>query len=426
MNSKHPEVTSNRAFWIALLAGIALFTAGALFYSHTHAPPPAAAPQTFDAWFVKHQKSCPLCGGTPDTPICMEAFERLREDLKRNRPKPTEEETPALPVDLRTVAKFGYKPNPDATRDFVATLKRPTFTQAAPAVVQNATERNAFLYRALQRVHRAKYGRDWIVGTQKIGDCVSWGWGHGADVHLAVMWALGDITIAEWRPAATEAIYGGSRVEARGRSYYAGGDGSYGGAAARWVREWGIVFRQPYPELGIDLTTYDGGRARSWGAYGCGGPGDNGRLDSLAKQHPIRNVALVRSFREAAAALQSGYPVPVCSGQGFHEIRDRDGFSRPSGSWSHCMCFVGVRFGDRPGLLCLNSWGPRWISGPKWPEDMPDGSFWVDASVCDRMLSLGDSFAISGYDGFPLRTLRHGDWARSEAAPADSVFALAP
>ena len=76
------------------------------------------------------------------------------------------------------------------------------------------------------------------------------------------------------------------------------------------------------------------------------------------------------------------------------------------------MCFVGVRFGQRPGLLCLNSWGPSWVSGPKWPPDQPDGSFWVEARVATRMLSGRDSFAVSGYEGFPYRPLDHGDWVR--------------
>jgi hypothetical protein len=149
-------------------------------------------------------------------------------------------------------------------------------------------------------------------------------------------------------------------------------------------------------------------------------------------------VALVKTFDEAAAAIASGYPVPVCSGQGFSSTRDKDGFSRASGSWSHCMCFNSVRF-DRRGLLCQNSWGPDWIKGPKWPEDQPDGSFWVDEATVNRMLRGEDSFAVSAYEGFPYRDLKHGDWVRfvpadtlrlaeagRGATPSEPIFALAP
>lgn len=78
------------------------------------------------------------------------------------------------------------------------------------------------------------------------------------------------------------------------------------------------------------------------------------------------------------------------------------------------MCFAGVRW-DRPGLLCINSWGAS-NTGARWPENMPDVvaecSFWVDAKIVDRMLAGRDSFAISGYDGFPPRALP--DWGLSD------------
>lgn len=311
--------------------------------------------------------------------------------------------------------QFGYTPAPQETSKFVASLPRPTLAQAGPELLRKArTDQPVFLYRAIYEAFAAKHGKQWHCSYQGIGDCVSHGWGQGADVHLAVLWKLGHS--AEWESAATEAIYGGSRVEARGVSRGGWGDGSYGSAAAKWVRDWGIVFRRDYPTCNVDLSVYDSSRAKQWGNYGCGGAADDGKLDTIAKSHPIRSVTLVRSFDEAAAAIQSGYPVPVCSGRGFSSKRDSQGFARPSGSWSHCMVFIGVRFGDRPGLLCLNSWGTEWIDGPKWPDDQPDGSFWVDASVATAMLDDGDSFAISGYDGFPWQDLRHDDWVSTDPA----------
>src|SRR5574343_445416 len=304
----------------------------------------------------------------------------------------------------------GYTPNPEATREFINSLPRPTIRDAGPDLFRQAAPADGqpvLLYRALEKAWQATYGRPFAVGRQGIGDCVSWGWAHAADIHLAVMWTIGDS--AEFHAAATEAIYGGSRCEARGKTFGGWSDGSYGAAAAKWIRDWGVVFRQPYD--GVALTTYSASRANDWGNYGCGGKDDGGRLDAIAKQHPIRDVALVRNFEEAAAAIASGYPVAVCSMQGFASTRDSDGFAAARGSWAHCMCFIGVRY-DRKGLLCLNSWGTSWIGGPKWPEDQPDGSFWVEASVASRMLSGGDSFAVSGYQGFPYRALDHGDWVK--------------
>lgn len=333
--------------------------------------------------------------------------------------------------------QFGYTPDRSGTQRFLRSLPKPTLASAAPELLRDGVDqRPVLLYRALDQAYAAHTGgQQWVVGKQGIGDCVSWGWGHGCDICLAVEWKLGQSS--EWRPAATEAIYGGSRVEARGASRGGYSDGSYGGAAAKFVHDWGVLFRQPYPELGFDLTTYSAQRAKSWGNFGCGGEGDKGKAaDTLAKKHPVKSVALVRNFEEAAAAIAAGYPVPVCSGQGFASTRDKDGFSRASGSWSHCMCFIGVRF-DRAGLLCLNSWGPNWISGPKWPADQPDGSFWVEKSTAEHMLRGQDSFAVSAYEGFPYRDLKHGDWVYTVPAggrwgqrplqPAESThLALSP
>jgi hypothetical protein len=69
------------------------------------------------------------------------------------------------------------------------------------------------------------------------------------------------------------------------------------------------------------------------------------------------------------------------------------------------MLFCGVDDESRrPGLLCWNSWGDDWISGPT-RHGQPAGSFWVDADVADAMLRQEDSYAISGYEGFKSQEL---------------------
>lgn len=304
---------------------------------------------------------------------------------------------------------FGYTPNPEGVQEFLAELDQPLFAQAGAEAIRGAKGVDTFLYRSLYKAHQARYGSPFVVGEQGIGDCVSWGWAHGVWISQAIDWELGKLPEPPLAPA-TESIYGGSRVEARNKPEGGGGwsDGSYGGAAARWCRDWGVIYREPIG--GHDLTTYDERRAKAWGNWGNGGQGDGGKLDAEAKKHPAKYVSLVRTWDEAAAAIESGYPVAVCSMQGFASVRDADGFCKASGTWAHCMCFVGVRYGNRPGLLCLNSWGPSWVGGPRWPDDMPEGSFWVEKAVADRMLSGGDSFAVGSVDGFGFRDLHHGNW----------------
>ncbi len=302
--------------------------------------------------------------------------------------------------------KFGYTPDPDGTKQFLSELDKPLFAQAGEEAIRESKGKDTFLYRSAYKAHQAVYNKPWVVGRQGIGDCVSWGFAHCVWIAQSVDWETGRLANPPPFPA-TESIYGGSRVEARGKKQAGYSDGSYGGAAAKWLRDWGLIYRQQYP--GHDLTQYSPERAKDWGNWGNGGQNDQGKLDLIAKAHPAKHVALVRNFREAAAAIESGFPVAVCSGYGFRSVRDDQGFCAPSGSWAHCMALVSVRY-DRPGLLCLNSWGPSWVSGPKFPDDMPEGSFWIDAKVIDGMLAGEDSFAVGSIDGFGWRDLHHGNW----------------
>lgn len=324
-------------------------------------------------------------------------------------------------------SRFGYDPNPEGTREVLAEFgPEGLFRNAGADTIRKAEGRDTFLYRSAQKAHVALYGKPWIVGRQGIGDCVSWGWAHSIWVAMAVDWETG--RLPQPPPmVATESIYGGSRVEARGKDgsgkAAVGGwsDGSYGAAAARWVRDYGVAFRENAG--GHDLTTYSADKAKAWGAYGNGGQGDGGRFDEFVKKHPAQHVAAVRNFSEAAAAIESGFPVAVCSSQGFTSTRDKDGFCQASGTWHHCMAFLSVRYRKNgspdDALLCLNSWGPSGCTGPRWPEDMPDGSFWVRRSVVDRMLGGEDtdSFAVGSVGGFSWRPVNHRDWFQPAPPP---------
>ncbi len=308
--------------------------------------------------------------------------------------------------------QYGYTPDPDGVERFLSELDQPLFRDAGAETIREAKGVDTFLYRAAYKAHAALYGKPWIVERQGIGDCTSWGWAHGIYVAQSVDWETGRLAEPPAFPS-TEAVYGGSRVEARGKAEGSGGwsDGSYGAACARFVRDWGVVYREQVG--GHDLRVYSPDRAKQWGNWGCGGEGDRGKLDTIAKKHPAQNVAMVKTFAEAAAAIEAGFPVPVCSMQGFASVRDQHGYAAASGSWAHCMCFVAVRYAKNgspdDALLCLNSWGPRWISGPKWPDDMPEGSFWVRRTTVERMLgSQPDSYAVGSVAGFGWRDLDNG------------------
>lgn len=293
---------------------------------------------------------------------------------------------------------MGYVPNPDATERFVSSLPMPTMTEAGGALRDDTTD--VMLYPALLACDP-----QWRRGSQGIGSCVGWGWSLASDLLAACDIACRHESESYGGRVLEASVYAFSRVEAGGGRPAGMSDGSYGGAAAKAVTQFGTL------HYGIDYAgqkfdNYSANREKTWGNTGV--PNE---LEPFALHHRVQTTTLVVTFADAAKAIANGYPVPVCSGQGFGMSRDTDGFAAARGAWSHCMCFAGVRHGKRPGLLCVNSWGAS-NTGPHYPEAMPQSfaecSFWVDASVCDSMLSGRDSFSIAGYEGFAPRRLP--DW----------------
>lgn len=285
---------------------------------------------------------------------------------------------------------FGYSPDTAANERFIHSLPHETLAQAGPDLVLD--DKTVLLYEPLLACMPS-----WRRGAQGIGSCVGWGWSLAVDVLAAVEVVLKREPERFGGRTLEASVYAFSRVEARGRQRAGLSDGSYGGAAAKAVRDWGTL------HYGVDyggekFDTYSAQREKSWGNTGV-----PDHLESFARERRVGEVTLVETFDQAATAIQNGYPVPVCSMQGFTMQRDKDGFCHPRGQWAHCMLFAGVRF-DKPGLLCVNSWGAS-NSGPTWPDNMPKAvaecSFWVDAGTADRMLRGRDSYAISAYDGFP-------------------------
>lgn len=292
------------------------------------------------------------------------------------------------------VPLMGYQPNPKATQDFLASLPRPLLADAGPDLTLD-TSRDVFLGEYLLRCDPR-----WKRGAQKIGSCVGWGWALSCDILAACDVLLRNEAEVYGGRVLEASVYAFSRVEVRGQRN-TGGDGSYGSAAAKAVTKYGTL------HYGVDyagerFTDNSGTREKEWGRDGV-----PDRLEPYAAKHKVSSVALVKTFEEAAKALQSGYPVAVCSMQGFSmKLRD-GGYLTPMGTWAHCMMFAGVRWKPRPALLCVNSWSDCYEGDvdPSLPPQFQRSAGWVEAATCTDMLSGEDSFALSGYSGFSPREL---------------------
>ncbi len=299
---------------------------------------------------------------------------------------------PAEQIAVPEPVTFGWVRDPESiaiNRDPAKTLQ---FAET-PAGKASLGDEEVFLWRAVRKV--AGKSSTWYpnVNQRDVGCCVGCGWKHSADICLAVQVAAG--RAEEWKPVSVEVIYGGSRVEVGGGQIR--GDGSVGAWAAKWCSSQGGLV--PMEKVGgADLTTFDPQRARLYGSKGV--PDD---VEAVAKVHPVRSTALVKTWSDVKRSIQQGYPVAVCSGQGFSMTRDSNGFARAQGSWPHCMAIIGIRNQPREGGFILNSWGDSAHTGGVYPEDQPIAGFWADASTIDRMVGEGDSFALSDAVGFPAR-----------------------
>ncbi len=304
----------------------------------------------------------------------------------------------------------GWIPNPPAVRAVLEDLRREqgfatwgeVFRDDSPSGDDDGPR---FFWAAEEKV-LGSVQQSW--DQKNIGSCVSFGWGRACNDLVLIQVANGEDEYPG-HPVATEPIYGGSRVEVGGGRV--GGDGSVGAWAAQWVNKWGLLFRQKYLNDKYDLTSYDVSRCRSYGNKGC--PDD---LEPIAREHPVRSVAQVKSAAEAWQALGSGYPVAVCSNYGFQSPL-KEGYCKRSGSWAHCMCFRGRFVHPERGksFVVQNSWGNYLASGDPYISvkgkaekmTLPEGCFAITEKDADGMCRQGDTFAASAFKGFPKRKL---DW----------------
>jgi len=300
---------------------------------------------------------------------------------------------------------FGWERDPAVIAQNLDPERTLQFAQT-PAGKAAQGDGDVFLWRAVRKA--AGKANDWYpnIDQGSVGSCVGAGFKHGSDVAQATAMLAG--AAFDWKPVSAEVIYGGSRVEVGGGRI--SGDGSVGAWAAKWVKEHGLVPMEKF-DGGIDLTQYSPARARQ---YGRSGVPDG--LEPEARNHLVKGVALVRSATDVKRAILQGYPVPICSDQGFTMERDADGAARPRGTWMHCMCVLGYR-ADKNMFFVLNSWGDRAHTGPVWPEDMPRAGFWCDWDTMDRIARQGDSFALADVQGFPARNPPLDWFIRAEPAP---------
>lgn len=298
---------------------------------------------------------------------------------------------------------FGWLPKPDDQDRFCTSLALPTmegYCFEAMARAKAEADEDVHLWNALLAIEP-----DWARAYQGIGDCVSW----GAEIAVTVlMGILARAGLIEWQgEAATESIYGGSRVEVHGKRSGGWKDGSNGSWAGRWLNEWGVLLRHDYSKTTgnaeHDLRKYSSKKAKDWGNYGCGGKSDKAALDGIAKLRPVKEVTRLTSIAGCEAAIKSYSPFTIASGVGFNGDRDSDGIIRRRGSWNHQMAVIGLRYRNgEPHFRIINSNPPK-LKGPDPGITHPAISaisWWCVPEDMEKILAAGDTWAFSGLAGF--------------------------
>lgn len=207
----------------------------------------------------------------------------------------------------------------------------------------------------LFEIERRLTGKVRAPHNQTIGDCVSHGV-TGAAEDLQYIQMSKDASL-EFKWLASEVTYGLARVEI-GRGGCGRGDGAVVGWGLEAGKRYGFVTRDKHGQY--DLTTYDGQRARKWGAPNVGCPDD---LEAIAKSNPIKEMSVIEGpdfYTQAIDVIANGGVLVTGSNQLYQNQRDERGFCRRGGNGGHCTYFDGFAdTGNFPGIIYVQSWGDR-------------------------------------------------------------------
>lgn len=244
------------------------------------------------------------------------------------------------------------------------------------------------------------------VFYQQTGSCVGNGVGQAMRTLMAIeIVRLGDpeeMVMPFWL-----LCYGKSREYAgmRGR-----GEGSLGSTAAKAAEKDGFLIA-----TAEGLERWQDQNGLTWGREAELRWSDGAAIEAkwleTSRQHIIKSAANVRNADQVTEAIINGYPVTIASmwgGQMQCQVQGNPGrlMNRRTGRWAHQMSVHGYERHPELGEIyyILNSWGVRAHGGP-CPSGAPLGGFWVKKADMQSIVSEGDSFAFSQFDGFPSQEL---------------------
>lgn len=250
-------------------------------------------------------------------------------------------------------------------------------------------------------------------GAQGRGSCVAWSTRNAALVSYCAYIVYGPNTERFTPPLVSPQAIDAGVFATEGIYWFRGhgGDGWQCSAAAQVaVDKCGLLVRQRYPELGLDLTEYS---AHTEGKWGLTQPPENVR--EVCRQHLVNSATVAKGWEQVRDMVANGFALSTCGMESFSRERDAFGVcDRTREGWAHAMAVVAAD--DRPEIherygcglvLVQNSWG-NYLKGPDQIRGtefrIPVGSFWA------RWTDFKDRYfvALGPSKGWPAAKLP--DW----------------
>lgn len=295
---------------------------------------------------------------------------------------------------------FGLiQPTPDEIErldHLLATMHGSPFVgEVAPHLVGVGEGKRVLLYPALQKLAGPE-----VLGDepQTRGDCAAKGTRDAGDLARAVEIVVHGDSEAWITRGASEPLF-----SLRGHS----GDGMAADLAVECMCKYGLMFRKPYPELGIDLTEYNSRLGDNWSRE---------QREAVMREmarYPFRKWVRVETVSQMRDCLTRGMAGVIGSHLMATGKRDENGYAgiRSLNGGGHLYPINGFDFTDGKADFTLNTtWGPRWINGGHPQEyKLPPGGWKWRAEQLEQAArtNFGGMYAVGEFDGPPPPELEH-------------------
>lgn len=261
-------------------------------------------------------------------------------------------------------------------------------------------------------IFRKVTGKEPDLTPQPTGNCVAAAADDIVELTQAVQIAAGDV--ARFEEIYNPFHYATGRVLI-GRNQLRGGAGSVGSWQAKALEQYGgVALATP------NLPDYTKANVDAWGDDRSAGGVSFREFLEIGGKTIVKTTARVTSWPQLRAMLNQFKFATIASNRGYAMSPDRDGFHRPSGTWSHQISVQGysesnaIRGREWVGLK--NQWGDRHghLVDFETDEAWPYGYLRVrldDFVKYHLGMSGCECIVYSGFEGFPALELDLGGFA---------------